>query len=93
MDELSEPLLGLFQSFNICNDRLLRVYNALSNEDLQEAAFWPEMKRLNKLRNKIVHTGSSCSQSEAKKLIAGVGHFIAHVYLVGASDLLTCTGV
>lgn len=78
VQEIREPILDLFLSYNICNERLFRIVNALSNDKIQQSSFWQDLKRLSSLRNDIVHRGKECSLNEAKKLIPAVGKFIQY---------------
>jgi hypothetical protein len=43
---LAEPLDSLFASYNLTNQRLRRLYNAVSLERIEQAAFWKEFSGL-----------------------------------------------
>jgi len=82
VDGIREPILDLFQSYNVCNEKLLRIINAVSNDKIQESSFWLDLKRLNSLRNSIVHQGKECSVDEAKQLIPTVGEYVEYTHRI-----------
>jgi hypothetical protein len=80
MNELTKPLLKLFVSYNICQDRLRDVYNALSGDTIQgQTQFWEKLCTHTKRRNAIVHEGKGCTRPEAEESCKAVGDYIAHV--------------
>ena len=76
---LSEPLLDLFQVRNIVNNRLQKVYTALSRDRIQRTPFWQKLKQHYERRNKIVHKGARCTKREAQESISVIGQYIQHV--------------
>jgi hypothetical protein len=66
--DLREPVLGLFTSFSLRNQRLYAVYEALTHDDLKtsEPRLWDDFRAHIKRRNDIVHTGKKVSNDEAE---------------------------
>ncbi len=77
--DLAAPILELFQTSDICNDKLRRIYIALSKDNVQKAPFWRKLKNHQSRRNRIVHKGSKCSHNEAQESVDIVGQFIQHI--------------
>lgn len=77
--DLAEPILELFQTSDICNDKLRPIYIALSKDNVQKAPFWQKLKNHHSRRNKIVHKGAKCSHNEAQESVDIVGQFIQHI--------------
>ena len=77
---LSDPLLKLFATSNICNDRLRDIYNALSNSQIQnEHHFWQKLKDHYDRRNAIVHKGESCTDAKARASLEAVEAYFTHL--------------
>jgi hypothetical protein len=79
LEDLDEPLSDLLPSYNIGNERVLRLYDALSGEQIQNEAFWPNFKEHVKRRNQIVHRGMRASRQDAEESIAAVEAVLAHL--------------
>ena len=74
---IAEPLLSAFRPFDITRDRLQKLYNALSGQQIQkEKTFWPKLIKHYKRRNDVVHKGVSCSRSEAGESLDAVQRYI-----------------
>jgi HEPN domain-containing protein len=82
VDVIRKSLAGVFKSYAITNDRLRGLFNALSNDDVEQSEFWHNLKALSKVRNAIVHNGDNCQQDEAKRLIPAVGKYIEYTCMV-----------
>ena len=76
---LAEPLLDIFQVRDIGNDRLRKVYMALSGDRIQQMPFWEKLMKHHKRRNKIVHKGDRCTKEEAEESISVVDQYIQHM--------------
>lgn len=77
--DLVEPMLGLFLVRDICNERLRRIYTALSGDNLQKVTFWTGLKRHHDRRNGIVHKVARCTDDEARESLDVVRQYIRHV--------------
>ncbi len=76
---LAEPLLDIFQVRDIGNERLRKVYMALSGDRIQQMPFWEKLGKHHKRRNKIVHKGDRCTKEEAEESISVVDQYIQHM--------------
>jgi hypothetical protein len=77
--QVAEPVMDLFQSFNLGNERLLRIYVALSGDTIQERPFWPRFKEHVRRRNEIVHRGYRSSEAEAQTSVEIAREFVTHI--------------
>ena len=64
--QLEDPITELFPSYSLANDRVRKVYGALSGDKIHEQAFWPQFKETAKLRGNVVHRGSRATPAEAE---------------------------
>lgn len=78
VDQIREPLTDLFKTYSITDDRLRRIFNALSCDEVQQSEFWGNLCALSKARNTIVHSGVNCPHDQAARLIRAVGDYIQY---------------
>ena len=77
--ELEEPLAGLFPSYSLANDRVLKLYTALRGDRLQDRPFWPAYKEHAARRNRVVHRGERADKAAAEASLAAVEHLLAYL--------------
>lgn len=77
--DLTDPILGLFQVTDICNDRVHTIYSALSGDSRKQMPFWAGLKSHRDRRNDLVHSGKKPSPSEATESVAVVNQYLDHV--------------
>jgi len=77
--DLTDPILGLFQVTDICNDRVHTIYSALSGDSPKQMPFWAGLKSHRDRRNDLVHRGMKPSPSEATDSVAVVNQYLDHV--------------
>ena len=77
--DLTEPILGLFQVKDICNDRVRSIYSVLSSDSPDKKRFWEKFRRHHTRRNNLVHRGKKPSPSEATESVAVVNQYLDHV--------------
>ena len=83
--DLAEPILALFLSYDICNDRLHRIYLALSGDSPNQRPFWSQLKSHKDRRNDLVHRGKKPSPTEAEASVRVVEQYVLHVETVLAN--------
>jgi hypothetical protein len=82
LEALAEPMRGLFQSANICNEKLHDVFAALSGDQPNQQAFWSDLKQHSTLRKHIVHRGERATAIQATSSLSAVTRFIEYVELL-----------
>ncbi len=55
LPQLARPIGMALRSNNLADDRVRTVYNALSQDRIENQLFWPSFKEFAKLRNGLVH--------------------------------------
>jgi hypothetical protein len=66
IDYLEESVEDLLPGYNLANDRLRKLYNALTGKEIEKQSFWPAFKESAHRRNQVVHEGSILIEAEAK---------------------------
>jgi hypothetical protein len=76
---LTEPVLDIFNSYDICNDKLRAIYIALTGDKISEALFWHGVKESKKRRNAVVHRGKACTVDDAKATVKAMTDLVYHM--------------
>jgi hypothetical protein len=63
---LEEPVEDLLPGFNLANERVRKLYNALSGVEIEKQPFWQAFKASATRRNKVVHNGLIAEQAHAE---------------------------
>jgi len=78
--DLEEPIEKLLNGYNMGgNDRLRKLYTALTKDEIQNEPFWAEYKASGERRNAIVHRGASVDKPAAEKSFAAATSFVGHL--------------
>jgi hypothetical protein len=78
-DIVGVVLVELFQSHNLSNQRLLRLYEALTGDLIAREDFWGCYQATVKLRHAAVHKGVAISKDQALQAIRTAERFVAHL--------------
>ncbi|MGB2713516.1 MAG: hypothetical protein WBC51_05010 [Vicinamibacterales bacterium] len=78
-DVVAKSILDLLPSRNIANERVRRLYTALSGDSIQHQAFWPAYVELSRLRNRVIHSGARATLQEARAAIEAARELTSHV--------------
>jgi len=76
---LEDPIDELLPNYNFANDKVRRLYVALTGDKIHHAFFWEDYKRMVALRNKAVHAGGRVPKEQAEVGVRTAEHFIAHL--------------
>lgn len=76
---LEDPVLDFLNGYNLGNDRNRKLYAALTNDNIEQQAFWPAFKESATRRNNIVHGGGIVGQAEVGSSYQAARAFIAHL--------------
>jgi hypothetical protein len=69
----------LLPSYNLTNDKVRKVYFALSNDPINQQFFWSEYKVVVSLRNKAIHAGSRIQESQAQMVVRVAKLVVRHL--------------
>ena len=72
----SRAVMDLFPSYNLGNERVLRLYVACSGDRIQDETFWADFKKHAQLRHRIVHGGHRSTKEEAEKSVTVARQFV-----------------
>jgi hypothetical protein len=79
LDYLEAPLEDLLPTYSLANDKVRKLYSALTSDAIQEELFWPEYKAAVKLRNDVMHSARRVSKEEAVAALKVADQLIAHL--------------
>jgi hypothetical protein len=77
--ELEEPVEALLNGYNMANEKIRKLYTALTQDQIGQTAFWSEFKASSERRNVIVHRGASVDKPSAEKSLQATTSFVAHL--------------
>lgn len=67
--ELQPAVTSFIQSYSLGNDKIRRLYCALTKHQIQNELFWSDFISAGKVRQEVVHDGKFISEVEAVKLV------------------------
>lgn len=79
---LEDSVDDLLPSYNLSNDKVRKVYVALSGDPIQQQFFWSEYKVVVSLRNKAVHSGARIQESQAQMVLRVAKLVVKHLQSV-----------
>ena len=85
LEHLEAPVEDLLPSFNLANDKVRRLYSALTNDHVHREFFWSEYKTMVTIRNKAVHAGARVQESQAQMVIRIAASVLKHLARVEES--------
>lgn len=92
LENLEEPIDDLLPSYNLANDKVRRLYSALTDDHVHREFFWSEYKVMVGIRNKAVHGGARVQESQAQmvlRIATSVVKHLARVELMAGVDPLS----
>lgn len=76
---LEESVEDLLNGYNLSNDRLRKLYTALTGDTVEKQPFWLKFKDSARRRNGIVHEGKTVGKAEAEESFKAVSDLIAYL--------------
>ena len=76
---LEDSVTEFLSGYNLANDRLQKLYTALTGDEVEKAGFWQRFKESAARRNKIVHSVIPVTKVEAEKSYTAAQNLIAHL--------------
>lgn len=76
---LKEAIMDMLSGFNLGNNKIRRLYTALTGDEIQKENFWQKFKKSTTRRNEIVHRGKIFEKSEAEESFEATSELINHL--------------
>lgn len=76
---LEDPITEFLNSYSLSNDRIRKLYTALTGDHIEKQRFWQKFKESAKRRNQIVHQGLTVGKTEAEESFKAASDFVAHL--------------
>jgi hypothetical protein len=76
---LEGPISDFFNGYNLANDRIRKLFVAMTGDQIEKQSFWQEFKESATRRNKIVHEGKSVGEPEALSSLDAVTELLRHL--------------
>jgi hypothetical protein len=77
--ELAKPIRRLIPAYDLTNDRVRPLYEALTGDRLAAAPFWEELLAHAERRDDVVHRGRPVTRAEAEASVAVAERLIRHL--------------
>ncbi len=80
IDYLNDPLGHLLSNYNVGNERVRRLYEAVTDDLISKTSpHWSSFQKHVKKRNDVVHSGEQATRAEADASIAVAAEIIEHI--------------
>ena len=79
---LEDSVEDLLPSYNLANDKVRRIYVALTQDQIHQQYFWSEYKTMVSIRNKAVHAGVRIQESQAQMVSRIATSVVKHLQAV-----------
>ena len=79
---LEDSVDDLLPSYNLSNNKVRKVYVALTDDPVHQQFFWSEYKVVVSLRNKAVHSGARIQKSQAQMVLRVARLAVKHLQSV-----------
>lgn len=79
LQNLEDPIFKFFNGYNLANERIRKLYTALTGDDIEHRSFWQAFKESTERRNKIVHRGIRIGQEEADSSYQATSDFVSYL--------------
>ena len=76
---LEEAVLALLSGYNLANERIRDLYNAVAGDKIQNQSFWCHFKASAKRRNDAVHGGKTITKAEADASLKAARELVAYL--------------
>lgn len=79
IQDLKEPVVDLLNGYSLANEKIRKLYTALTGDEIQQKPFWPKFTESAKRRNHIIHQGKIVGKVEAENSFSAATDFVAHL--------------
>jgi hypothetical protein len=74
---LGESAEDMLPCYNLANDRVRHLYNAVTGNEIQRQTFWPAFRDSATRRNQAVHEGRALTKAEAEASLKAATDLVA----------------
>lgn len=85
VEYLKEAVYEFLNGYNLANDKIRKLYTALTGDEIQKQPFWEKFKNSAKRRNRIVHEGITVKNVEAEESFQIAEDLVTHIQKSGQS--------
>jgi hypothetical protein len=79
VSDLEEAVTGFISGSNLGNERVRRLYTALTADDVTKQPLWENLVQSARLRNRIAHAGVIATQADAELAIEAATALVKHL--------------
>lgn len=79
---LEDAVEDLLPSYNLANEKIRRIYVALTQDQIHHQYFWSEYKTMVSIRNKAVHAGIRIQESQAQMVARIAASVVKHLQVI-----------
>ena len=79
ISNMEEAVLGFLSGYNLASSRNLKLYVALTGDDIQQRPFWQAFKDSATRRSAVIHKGAILGRSEAEASLSATAEFVSHL--------------
>lgn len=76
---LEDSVTDVLSGYNLANNRIRKLYTALTGDEVEKATFWQKFKQSAERRNKIAHSAVTVTNAEAEESYAAAKDLVAHL--------------
>jgi hypothetical protein len=91
LKHLEGPIDDLLPSYNLANEKVRKLYTAVTGDKIQTEFFWTEYKIMVTIRNKAIHAGQRIEKSQAEMVLRVAKLILKH--LAKVSERCTATSI
>ena len=74
---LEEAVEDLLPGYNLANDRVRKLYHAVTGNEIEKQSFWQEFKKSATRRNQAVHKGRVVTKADAEASFKAASDLVA----------------
>jgi hypothetical protein len=79
IDYLQQPVEDLLSGYNLANERVRNLYNAVTGGAIQQQPFWQHFKESATRRNQAVHEGKIATKAEAEASLNAASSLVKYL--------------
>lgn len=87
LKHLEGPIDDLLPSYNLANEKVRKLYTAVTGDKIQTQFFWVEYKTMVMIRNKAIHAGHRIEKSQAQMVLRVAKSILKHLTKVSQQNI------
>lgn len=76
---LEDSVTELLSGYSLANDRIRKLYRALTGDQIEQAPFWAKFKASATRRNNVVHSSASVTKADANESHQAATDLVDHM--------------